>query len=159
MGFQLLAVPIDVETPRRMTGGFGGIRGECLRERDGAFCVSKRPGFPAMGFLSRRSRIASILRRRLRSAQCAVYQGGSEYASIRQAKEQVSQARLSADLQRDSVRASVVSSYGLLETARASIISSRAAVKAAETALTGVRREAKVGSTCSMRSRRCSMRA
>ncbi|MGB5086741.1 MAG: TolC family outer membrane protein [Methylocystis silviterrae] len=74
-----------------------------------------------------------------------LYQGGSEYASIRQAKEQLSQARLNADLQRDSVRASMVSSYGLLETARASIISSRAAVKAAETALTGVREEAKVG--------------
>jgi len=43
-----------------------------------------------------------------------LYQSGSEYASIRQAKEQLSQARLNADLQRDSVRASVVSSYGLL---------------------------------------------
>lgn len=39
-----------------------------------------------------------------------LYQGGSEYASIRQAKEQLSQARLNSDLQRDSVRASVVSS-------------------------------------------------
>ena len=74
-----------------------------------------------------------------------LYQGGSEYASIRQAKEQLSQARLNADLQRDSVRASVVSSYGLLETAKASIISGQAAVKAAETALAGVREEAKVG--------------
>jgi outer membrane protein len=74
-----------------------------------------------------------------------LYQGGSEYASIRQAKEQLSQARLNAESQRDSVRASVVSSYGLLDTARASIISGRAAVKAAETALTGVREEAKVG--------------
>ena len=74
-----------------------------------------------------------------------LYQGGSEYASICQVKEQLSQARLNADLQRESVRASVVSSYGLLETARASIISSRAAVKAAETALNGVREEAKVG--------------
>ena len=55
------------------------------------------------------------------------------------------QARLNADLQRDSVRASVVSSYGLLETAKASIISGQAAVKAAETALAGVREEAKVG--------------
>lgn len=74
-----------------------------------------------------------------------LYQGGREYASIRQAKEQLGQARLNADLQRDSVRASVVSSYGLLETAKASIVSGRAAVKAAETALTGVREEAKVG--------------
>ncbi|MGE0196043.1 MAG: TolC family outer membrane protein [Methylocystis sp.] len=74
-----------------------------------------------------------------------LYQGGAEYASIRQAKEQLGQARLNADLQRDSVRASVVSSYGLLETARASIVSGQAAVKAAETALAGVREEAKVG--------------
>jgi outer membrane protein len=74
-----------------------------------------------------------------------LYQGGAEYASIRQAKEQLGQARLNADLQRDSVRASVVSSYGLLETAKASIISGQAAVKAAETALSGVREEAKVG--------------
>ncbi len=81
------------------------------------------------------------------SAQLNVplYQGGAEYASIRQAKEQLGQARLNADLQRDSVRASVVSSYGLLETAKASIISGQAAVKAAETALAGVREEAKVG--------------
>ncbi len=74
-----------------------------------------------------------------------LYQGGAEYASIRQAKEQLSQARLNADVQRDSVRASVVSSYGLLETAKASIMSGQAAVKAAETALAGVRDEAKVG--------------
>ena len=74
-----------------------------------------------------------------------LYQGGAEYASIRQAKEQLGQARLNADLQRDSVRATVVSSFGLLETAKASIISGQAAVKAAETALEGVREEAKVG--------------
>jgi len=74
-----------------------------------------------------------------------LYQGGSEYASVRQAKEQLGQARLNADVQRESVRASVVSSYGLLETAKASIVSGQAAVKAAETALAGVREEAKVG--------------
>ena len=74
-----------------------------------------------------------------------LYQGGSEYASIRQAKEQLGQAQLNMDLQRDSVRASVVSSFGLLDTAKASIISSLAAVKAAEIALAGTRAEAKVG--------------
>ena len=74
-----------------------------------------------------------------------LYQGGSEYASIRQAKEQLGQARLNADVQRESVRASVVSSYGLLDTAKASITSGQSAVKAAETALAGVREEAKVG--------------
>ena len=74
-----------------------------------------------------------------------LYQGGSEYASVRQAKEQLGQARLSADLQRDNARVSVVSSLAQLETAKASIISNQASVRAAEIALTGVREEAKVG--------------
>jgi outer membrane protein len=74
-----------------------------------------------------------------------IYQGGAEYASVRQAKEQLGQARFNADLQRDSVRASLVSSYGQLETAKASVIAGRAAVKAAELALRGVRDEALVG--------------
>ncbi len=74
-----------------------------------------------------------------------LYQGGAEYASIRQAKEQLGQARFNADLQRDSVRASVVSSYAQLDTARASLVSGQAAVKAAEIALRGVREEAQVG--------------
>lgn len=74
-----------------------------------------------------------------------LYQGGAEYASIRQAKEQLGRARFNADVQRDSVRASVVSSYGLLETAKASILSGQAAVRAAEIALQGVREEAQVG--------------
>jgi outer membrane protein len=74
-----------------------------------------------------------------------IYQGGTEYASIRQAKQQLGQARLNADVQRDVVRAAVVSSYGQLNTARASIASAREAVKAAEVALKGVRDEAFFG--------------
>lgn len=74
-----------------------------------------------------------------------IYMGGETYARARQAKETLGQIRLQADLQRDAVRASVVSSWGELETARAVIQSSRAAVKAAEIALEGIREEAKVG--------------
>ena len=74
-----------------------------------------------------------------------LYQGGEEYAAIRQAKELLSQARLQADLQRDMIRAQVVSTWGQLETAKAVIRSSEAAVKASEIALDGVREEAKVG--------------
>ena len=74
-----------------------------------------------------------------------IYQGGAEYATIRQAKEQLGQARLSADLARDQVRALVVTSWGQLETARAQLISGQAAVTAAEIALNGIREEAKVG--------------
>ena len=74
-----------------------------------------------------------------------IYQGGAEYASIRQAKEQLSQARLQADLQRDGIRANVVTTWGQLETAKAQLISGQAAVTAAEIALNGIREEAKVG--------------
>jgi outer membrane protein len=74
-----------------------------------------------------------------------IYQGGSEYASIRQAKEQASQARLLADLARDQVRAAVVTAWGALEAAKAQIASGQAAVAAAEIALNGIREEAKVG--------------
>ncbi len=74
-----------------------------------------------------------------------IYQGGSEFASVRQAKEQLGQARLGADLQRDNVRVSVVTGFAQLETAKASIISNQASVRAAEIALMGVREEAQVG--------------
>ena len=74
-----------------------------------------------------------------------IYQGGSEYASIRQSKEQVSQARFSADLQRDQVRAALVTAWGQLETAKAQIASGQAATAAAEIALNGIRAELRVG--------------
>jgi outer membrane protein len=93
---------------------------------------------------------------RLVSAQAAgqlsipLYQGGSEYASIRQAKELLGQARLNADLQRDNARLNVVSTFAQLETAKASIVSNQAAVRAAELALQGVREEARVGQRTSL---------
>ncbi|HUO55363.1 MAG TPA: TolC family protein, partial [Rhodoblastus sp.] len=74
-----------------------------------------------------------------------LYQGGAEYAAIRSAKEQLSQARLAVESARYQVRAAIVSSWGQLQSARAQIVSFQSAVKAAEIALTGVREEAKVG--------------
>jgi outer membrane protein len=79
------------------------------------------------------------------SLNIPLYQGGSEYAGVRQAKEQLGQARLSADLQRDQARVGVVSGYAQLQSAKAAIVSNLAAVKAAEVALAGVRNEALVG--------------
>ncbi|MDH7797190.1 outer membrane protein [Beijerinckia sp. GAS462] len=73
------------------------------------------------------------------------YDGGVTYASIRQSKELLSQARLQADLQRDQVRAQVVSAWGQWEASARVIQSTQAAVRAAEIALNGVREEAKVG--------------
>jgi outer membrane protein len=74
-----------------------------------------------------------------------IYTGGDTYASVRQAKELLAQAQLQADLQRNMVRANVVSSWGLLEASKSVIRSSQAAVKSSEIALDGVREEAKVG--------------
>lgn len=74
-----------------------------------------------------------------------IYTGGEVDARARQAKELLSQAELQADLQREAVRATVVTDWGLLDTAKAVIKSDEAAVKSAEIALEGVREEARVG--------------
>ncbi|MCW2284082.1 outer membrane protein [Rhodoblastus acidophilus] len=74
-----------------------------------------------------------------------LYQGGQEYATIRQYKEKLGQARLLADSQRVNVRAGISTTWGQLQSAKAAIIAFQAAVKAAEVALNGVREEAKVG--------------
>jgi outer membrane protein len=74
-----------------------------------------------------------------------IYEGGEVYSRVRQAKETLGQTRLQADLQRDIVRAEVVTAWGQLDSARAVIQSSKAAVKSAEIALDGIRQEAEVG--------------
>ncbi len=74
-----------------------------------------------------------------------IYQGGVEYASIRQAKAQLREARFAADVQRDTARANVISSFAQLRTALTSITTGRVAVRAAATALKGVRDEAQYG--------------
>ncbi|HZP68926.1 MAG TPA: TolC family outer membrane protein [Pseudolabrys sp.] len=74
-----------------------------------------------------------------------IYQGGSEYSLIRQAKETLGQRRLDLDTARDAVRQSVVQSWGQLEAAKANIDATQAQVQAAEIALNGVREEARVG--------------
>jgi outer membrane protein len=74
-----------------------------------------------------------------------VYQGGSEYALIRQSKETLAQQRLVLDQTRDQTRATVVQQWGALQAAKAQIQSAQAQVTASETALNGVREEARVG--------------
>ncbi|AWN38299.1 TolC family outer membrane protein [Methylobacterium radiodurans] len=74
-----------------------------------------------------------------------IYQGGQEYAQIRQAKETVGQTRIQAEFVRDQVRAQIVSFWGNLEAAKARVIASQAQVQANEVALNGVREEARVG--------------
>ena len=74
-----------------------------------------------------------------------IYDGGATFASIRSAKEQLSQQELTADSQREKVRAAVVASWGANEISGAVVRARKAQVQAAEVALAGVREEAKVG--------------
>ena len=74
-----------------------------------------------------------------------IYQGGGEYASIRQSKETLGQQRLNLDVNRDQARATVVQSWGQLVAARAQIEATTAQVNAAAIALDGVRQQALAG--------------
>ena len=74
-----------------------------------------------------------------------IYQGGSEYSAIRQAKETLGQRRIDLDNARDQVQQVLVQSWGQLQAAKAQIQSTGAQVEASEIALNGVREEARVG--------------
>ena len=74
-----------------------------------------------------------------------LYQGGSEFATIRQAKETLGQQRLNLETARDQVRSNVVQAWGQLAAAKAQIQATEAQVAAAEIALAGVREEARAG--------------
>ena len=74
-----------------------------------------------------------------------MYQGGSEYATIRQAKETLSQRRTDLDTARDQTQQTWTQSWGQLEAAKAQIQATTTQVNASEIALNGVREEARVG--------------
>jgi len=74
-----------------------------------------------------------------------IYQGGAEYALIRQSKETVAQQRLILDQTRDQTRANVVTAWGQLVAGKAQVASAQSQVTASEIALNGVREEAKAG--------------
>jgi len=74
-----------------------------------------------------------------------VYQGGAEYAAIRQAKETQSQRQMDLSTARDQVRMSATQAWAQLEAAKSSIESTKRQVAAAEAALNGVREEARLG--------------
>ena len=79
------------------------------------------------------------------SLSVPLYEGGATYAAIRQAKEQLGQARLNADLQREAIRSATTAAWGSFEASKLVILSYQAQVRANEIALNGVREEAKVG--------------
>jgi outer membrane protein len=75
-----------------------------------------------------------------------LYQGGSEYAAIRQARQNEQQARKTLDDQRRQAMEQSTSAWETLIAARASIESTRSQIRANSIALEGVEREAIVGS-------------
>src|SRR3954462_1706175 len=79
------------------------------------------------------------------TASVPIYQGGAEYALIRQSKENLAQQRLNLETTRDQTRANVVQAWGQLEAGKAQVQSAQAQVTASESALNGVREEAKAG--------------
>jgi outer membrane protein len=74
-----------------------------------------------------------------------IYQGGAEYAAIRQAKETQGQKQMDLSVARDQARATVAQAWAQLDAAKSSIESTKNQVKSAEAALNGVREEARLG--------------
>jgi len=74
-----------------------------------------------------------------------IYQGGAEYASIRESKEVVGQKRFDLDRVRDQVRAGVTEAWGQLIATKGQIEAAQTQTKAARDALNGVLQEARAG--------------
>ncbi|MGG5808226.1 TolC family outer membrane protein [Falsiroseomonas sp. CW058] len=75
-----------------------------------------------------------------------LYQGGSEHAQVRQARQAAQQARQVVEDQRRAAMQQATQAFETLTAARAQVDSVRAQIRAAEIALDGVQREAIVGS-------------
>jgi outer membrane protein len=75
-----------------------------------------------------------------------IYQGGAEYAAVRQARQQAQQQRQVVDDSRRQATQSATAAWESLQAARAQVDSVRVAIRAQEIALDGVQREAIVGS-------------
>ena len=74
-----------------------------------------------------------------------IYQGGSEYSLIRQAKETLGQQRLNLAVARDQARVGVLQFWAATEAAKHSLETAQAQVKETENALNGVSEEARLG--------------
>jgi outer membrane protein len=108
------------------------------------------PSLNAQGTLQRSNEPTTQLKRQDEAsvglaATAPIYQGGAEYAAVRQAKEVLGQTRIQMDVTRDQVRALIVQFWSQLEAARSSIQAAQTQVNAQQIALKGVREEYKVG--------------
>ncbi len=75
-----------------------------------------------------------------------LYQSGSVYSRVREARERVSQRRVEVEESRRAVLENVTQWWEALRTSRARIVAFSESVRAAEIALEGVEQEAEVGS-------------
>ena len=82
--------------------------------------------------------------------QVPIYQGGSEYAAVRQARQTEQYSRRQVDVQRRTALQSAVSNWENLIAYRASIESNRTAVRSNIIALDGVERQAIVGTSTTL---------
>ena len=80
------------------------------------------------------------------NASVPIYQGGSEYSRVRQARQQEQQARKTVDDIRRQVVQQATQAWETLVAARSTIESTKAQIRANQIALEGVQREAIVGS-------------
>ncbi|WP_395447076.1 TolC family outer membrane protein [Aminobacter sp. UC22_36] len=74
-----------------------------------------------------------------------IYQGGRASATVRQSKEQLGQARIEIDVNRDLVRQAVTSAWTQYTAAREAVAANREVISAAQLALNGVIEERNVG--------------
>lgn len=82
----------------------------------------------------------------LLSLSVPLYQGGSEYSAIRQARQGEQQTRKALDDQRRQAAQQAASAWENLIAARQTIVSDQASIRANEIAVDGVQREALLGS-------------
>lgn len=74
-----------------------------------------------------------------------IYRGGAVSAQVRQAKEQLGQARIGVDVAHDQVRAAITSAWTQYRAGQESVVANKALVSAAQLALNGVIEERNVG--------------
>ena len=74
-----------------------------------------------------------------------LYQGGAEYALIRQSKESAAQQRLNLELIRRQVHANIAQAWAQLTAAKGELQKAQVEVSAAEAAVNGIRKELVVG--------------
>ena len=108
------------------------------------------PSVNAQGTLSRANEPTSQLARQTEAsiglkATAPIYQGGGEYAAVRQAKEVLGQTRIQMDVTREQVRALIVQFWSQLQAAKSSIQAAQTQVNAQKIALNGITEEYKVG--------------